>query len=95
MNLSKCDSVNNRALSTHVRRLELDVDEDLLGVFRLGLPTTGRRAAGLQVTWEAILHPRPPWLHLPLESLLLAKRPHLCPELVDLVVLLSFELMQT
>lgn len=80
--------------STHVRRLELDVDEDLLGVFGFAAAAARQGAAWLQFAGKVILHPLVPRQRLPLLSLFLAECPHLGPELIHLVVLLRFEFMQ-
>lgn len=95
--LHKRDSRSHKTNSgsTHVRRLELDVDEDLLGVFGFAAAAARQRAARLQFAGKVVLHPLVPRQRLALLSLLLAERPHLGPELVRLVVLLRFELVQT
>lgn len=86
---------NYSSRSTHITSIKLDIDENLLLVFRLHAAKSTRRAARLQLTWEAVFHPLLPRQHLPLLGRLFAKRTHLCPKLIHLVVLLGLELMQT
>lgn len=86
---------NYNSTSTHIASLELDVNENLLDVLCLCVPTLRWRAAWLQVTWEAVLHPLLPRQHLPLLSLLFTKCAHLSPKLIHLVVLLGLKFMQT
>lgn len=79
--------------STHIGSFKLDINENLLDVLRLGALRQG--AARLQVTREAVLHPLLPRQALSFLSPFLAKRPHLGPKLVHLVVLLGLKLVQT